>query len=304
LSIFRLQDGLGELGSVIAASRYSSVIDASDWSTNLSVFLNFAFELINPTKSNLNELPDNTDRHTVAFYFTDGDNIQYLSGGITDNLHWANKNRTLVNKAWGLNPTLADIAPIIPFYWYSTASKVNDSFVSWSAGYAYPNEMNSQQTARWAAATSTSMKAMDLSIVTYLVSNDIYSNNGYNDLLAYDNIKGAIFMPYDQWYTAENGTIHWSCAKNITNSKPVISPRQSLWKPQQSPQSIAKLLNSQSIQHNSGEAYSLIMIHMWSIDINDVIETVQLLDSKKVLLVKPDQLLQLIQNNVKPQPIC
>ena len=69
-------------------------------------------------------------------------------------------------------------------------------------------------------------------------------------------------------YSQLNGTIAWS------NGKPIIGARANLWTGFNTPAQIAELLLSLSRNVSSAEAYSVIPVEAWDMNVTAVIECV------------------------------
>lgn len=77
-----------------------------------------------------------------------------------------------------------------------------------------------------------------------------------------------------------------------------IGGRYQLWSGQfDDPQSLAAKLNAASTDITSPNGYSLVPVHVWTNTVEDVVTCQGLLNSN-VQVVKPDEFVQLIKNNV------
>ena len=90
----------------------------------------------------------------------------------------------------------------------------------------------------------------------------------------------------------ENGSVQW------VEGKPCISVRQALWQDHSTPESIAAMLNNASRDSGSVDGYSVIAVHIWSETVDSLLKVAELLQDD-VLLVKPDELVQLMTQQVE-----
>ena len=289
--------GSDEHGYVTLASQTNAMVLASDWSNNLATHIMFQPNqtIINPTKSILFPLPNNNNKHTVTLFYSDGDNICSDMNLLLDNTHFNSIDRGSVSVGWGINPTLAHVAPIGLQTYYSRSNASYDSFIGFSAGYAYGNDMSDDTLKAWATETNIAMQAADIHVMNYIA--DTFDQRTTAALHAQPAIDATFFMPYYNNYVPVypyNGTVQWS------NGKPAISMRDSLWADHSTPQSVAALVNALSTNHTTVDAYSAIVIHIWSMTMTDVKTCIELMDKNRVVVVKPDQFAQLMVNNVKP----
>lgn len=119
-------------------------------------------------------------------------------------------------------------------------------------------------------------------------------NNMLEEVTKNDNdiiVEGVFYYPYYD-YAGWKGKIEWH------NDIPVIGGRDRLWEGINDPQSLAKKLNSFSTDPTSSDSYSLIPVHVWSMDYNKVIETVSLLE-EHVEVVLPEELLKRVKQRIK-----
>ena len=280
-----------------AASSADAGVLASDWMNNLAthVSLSAPWErgLVNPTKTSPSTLPSNAGKHTAALLFTDGDNICSDMNLLLDRMHWAHPQCGTVPIGWGLNPTLALTAPIGLHSYYAQAVPENDGVVAFSAQYAFPERMTPEGRQQWAELSAQAMAAADLRVMNLIGNN--FSSTYFEPLLSQWNIDGVVFWPFYGNYvlpSPDNGSVLW------IHGKPVISSRASLWQDHSTPESIAAMLNQQARDPTATAGYSIIAVHIWSETVESLIQLAKLLDDD-VLLVKPDELIELMTQNVR-----
>ena len=93
----------------------------------------------------INDVPDAPELENkiyVAFYFSDGDNIQYNMNAMRD--YWRNNysQRGKIAVNWTISPALVDVAPGMMNYYYTSASD-SDCFVCGPSGMGYTMPINS-----------------------------------------------------------------------------------------------------------------------------------------------------------------
>ena len=107
----------------------------SDWFSNATVFgQDIPIEIKEAPVS-----PALENKIYVAFYFSDGDNIQYDMGAMRE--YWDNTSHGSVAVNWTISPALADVAPGMMNYYYENATD-NDCFVCGPSGLGYCMPIN------------------------------------------------------------------------------------------------------------------------------------------------------------------
>jgi len=284
----------GEHDYTGAMSAIGGGVLASDWLYNAATHVYFTSQfpvMKNPTKSNPKQLPDNKNKHTVAFLFSDGDNICSDMNLINDGNHFNHPRRGEQPIGWGLNPTLAWVAPAGLNAYYTRAAD-NDSFIPFSSTYAYPDYMSPEAVGQWSDISAEAMQRADMTVLNFIGNN--FSLPYYAPLLSQWSIEGAFYWPYYNNYVNDPpGEVQWY------NDKPIVATRASLWADHANSTQIAELVNQQKRDHTTTDGYSLIAVHIWSETIVDVLNAIEGLD-QDVLVVKPDALIQLMTKHVNP----
>ena len=167
-------DGSGEFELTGTASANDAGVMASDWLRNGAVHASMvrAFTDIRCPSRSTDPVAlariDNRRRHTLALLFTDGDNLQANENNLLDRTHWAHPQRGSIPIGWGLNPTLASTFPVVLTSYYDQAVPANDSFVAFSAQYAFPDAMSSEGRQRWAELSGQAMAAADMRVLNFI----------------------------------------------------------------------------------------------------------------------------------------
>ena len=87
------------------------------------------------------QMPELENKIYIAFYFSDGDNIQYDMHAMYEYWRMNTKAMGYVPVNWTISPSLADVAPGMMNYYYSTAPD-NVCFVSGPSGMGYTMPVN------------------------------------------------------------------------------------------------------------------------------------------------------------------
>jgi hypothetical protein len=285
--------GPDEHGTVQFASKYNIFVHAADWANNLSTLTNFNVPEIKQAKPAIHK-PDR-DAHTVCFLMTDGDNVQWVLSDFMTSQKWYNSpNRGKTNIGWTMSPALSELAPTALKYFYdheASSPSGRDNFVAGPSGLGYMFPDNFSELSGFASFTNSFMKKSDLRILNILGDND--ADSYLSPFLAQPNID-AIFYYFYSNYSGGAGKIKW------INNKPVIYGRFNLWENFETPSSLAAKLNIYPTKASSKNAYSLIPVHVWSMDVDDVLDCVSRFDSD-VQVVTPDEFVSLIKKNLLPR---
>lgn len=125
-----------ELMTTIAAHGLSCV--PADFFTGASIFA------VDGLDVKINEVPDMPaleNKIYIAFYFSDGDNIQYDMNALREYWDNAKSYRGRIPLNWTISPALLEVAPGMLNYYYGQASE-NDCFVCGPSGLGYTFPMN------------------------------------------------------------------------------------------------------------------------------------------------------------------
>ena len=290
--------GTSEQGLVSWASEASVMVNAADWAADLSTLSNIACpsgffpmmqQVLDPIEI------DNCDVHTVCFVMSDGDNIQWiLNSFATSTDWWASPDRGQIPITWTISPALVDLAPTILKYLYRTASNNSttgggsDYFIAAPSGtgYVYPDLY--ADISGFAQTTANYMAQSDLSILNVIAD----SNPAASDTTPFTSQSqiDAVFWYLYSNYAGLKGAISWS------QGKPIIGAREMLWDGFNTPATLAAKLNASRKSCTSVDGYSLVVVHVWDQTVDTVIQTVNLLD-ERVVVVQADQFVQSIINN-------
>lgn len=292
--------GPQEYETVEQLSQHSMMIIPSDWAPNLSTLTNIpakkdGFRQKEPVKPF--EVKPGT--HTVCFVISDGDNVQWLLGSHDNINNWNNPNRAHVNLGWTISPSLTELAPIVYDKYVDNALTTQEGrnvLIAGPSGKGYylPGRYPNADLDSASVLLNRYMKKADLRIVNIIDADD--SDNDPSSYLAQDNIDALFYYSYGANYTGRHGKIDWY------NDKPSIGGRYTLWGTLSSPASLAAQLNQASTDIYSEDGYSLISVHIWSRDVDDVLETISQL-GPNVRVVAPDEFVWLVRKNLKGLPV-
>jgi len=231
---------------------------AADWCLNLSAMEHIrAGGHLKPRERPAAAPPQEGER-VVAFVLSDGDNVQWLCGGMPlDSSFYGSKLRGTFPMTWEVSPLLGLYAPRVLQYLYNNASP-NDDFVAAGApGYSYTHLDPDRAGA--AAQTARFLKSSGMSVVSV-----INSKGGTLDetapLLNLKEADGVIYKDFAP-YNGHHGETFWR------NGKPCVSYKYLLWEGMggASPDEVAKSIAAMpaSPQKDPG-SYALVNVHAWS----------------------------------------
>lgn len=242
---------------------------AADWCVNLSAMSRLPVEI--PSITPAAPDPPEQGERIVAFVLSDGDNIQWLTGGMPLQAeYFGNPWRGTFPMNWEISPLLPDLAPRVLKYFYENATDQDGFVAAGSPGYRYIHfEPDSPERPRGtvdAEQTAPYLDASHLSIVS--VIND---NNGTLDevvpLLQLPQVDGVIYKPYSPYDGAHGETL---CATDSLNrDKFAVAYKFLLWEgtthPNNTPEAVAAAISQMPASPQWDMAsYALINAHAWS----------------------------------------
>jgi len=292
--------GAGEYNTVEQLSMHSAMIHPSDWSPNLSVLSNIPVKLPRQ-KVEPEEFRVVPNVHTVCFVISDGDNIQWMSGSLNNTNNWSNPDKARLKLGWTVSPAFAELAPALYKKYIEnalTTENARNYLVAGpsGAGYYFPGIY--PQLADQNKFMNQMMKKADLNIVNIIDKDGIHNPDEY---LKQSNVDALFYYSYGGQYTKIAGEIKWY------KDKPSIGGRFTLWGNSSDGsaatrnrvcQSLANTLNSQSTNIHSASGYSLIPVHIWTMNPSDVLNCISKLNPN-VRVVSPEEFVWLIRKNVR-----
>jgi hypothetical protein len=265
---------------------------AADYARNLSTLSSAPVPA--PRQRTRVEPLTETNVHYVAFLVTDGDNVQWNLGGFRD--YFNDPARGRFNMGWALSPSLADLAPSV-LHWYFEQASNNlgrDFFVSGPSGlgYMYPSRYPPAELDLHVQRLNQLAGYADLGLVQVLDFNAFNRLDLWGKYTAQPNLGAVIYLEYSR-YDAPGGSVLWS------NGKPVLSAHKMLWGGLSGADepSVISALNVAARDPYSAAGYSLVMVHVWSKTLSNVLTVVQGL-APQVRVVTPDSLVRLMKMNI------
>jgi len=292
--------GPSENETVNQISQRSAMIHPSDWSPNLSTLSNIPVKLprqkVQPTEYKV--VPN---VHTVCFVITDGDNIQWLSNTLNNTDNWANPDKARLNLGWTISPAFAELAPALYRKYIENALTTDGArnyLIAGPSGVGYYFPSIYPQLAAQNRYMNRMLKKADLNIVNII---DKDGNHNPDEYLKQSNVDALFYYSYGSQYKGLNGAIKWYM------DKPSIGARFALWGNSNDGsaetrnsvcQTLANQINNQSTNINSAAGYSLIPVHIWTMNPSDVLNCISKLNAN-VRVVSPDEFVWLIRKNVR-----
>eukprot|EP00164_Ancoracysta_twista_P006557 GFYU01009147.1.p1 GENE.GFYU01009147.1~~GFYU01009147.1.p1 ORF type:complete len:569 (+),score=143.92 GFYU01009147.1:59-1708(+) len=238
--------------------------------------------------------------HTVCFVFTDGDNLQYVCGGgfSNDGNRYGSANRGKSAVGWTMAPALAEVAPTVLQRVYDDATRPTESnkggdyFIAGPSGvgYVFPDNVPADTATTYASMTNDFMKKSDMRIVNLLGAGDDAPDTVVEAFAQQDGIDAVMWYGYSN-YASMKGRI-----KYASNQKPCIGARELLWDIFNHPDQLAAKINSYPKDPTKQAGYSLIPVHIWSMDLNAVLSCISMLD-KGIEVVSPQEFVSRICAN-------
>ncbi len=292
-----------EISFILDISKYGDYAVPCDWSLNHSYFGKSRIKLA----QNAKRTPVSEGKHYAAIVVSDGDNVQWLERDFaTDSLFGQRQQSGADYKMnWTFAPSLAELCPAAAKRIYS--GNKSDYFVCGVSGIGYANSMSYpwEHLEEFTRLTSEGMETCGLNVVTLLdnLGNVENCKNLQGRLHFYskrDNIYGGIWELDPDRYSSGRGRIFWC------DGKPFVSVRFTMWHESGRQgvcdkkwiEDFAARVNAVKADPSSWEGYSVINVHPWTMNMENVDYFVSLLGDH-IELVYADELIELIQRNVK-----
>lgn len=313
--------GPDEHDTVTHFSALGGGIIGSNFANDLDVFSAYDVPALQQKPAPTGQAAPTAAVHTVCLVMTDGDNVQWVLNAWANPAEYpqwyASPSRGLVDIGWTLSLSLADLAPAVMGAIYANASDGStvqrpgrDVFIGGGSGigYMYPDTENASALAGLTALTAAYMNKAGMRITNVL--GNTYSPALASAYLNNSGIDAVVWYLYDD-YSGMNGTIDWPLA-SAGIMKPVLGGRYNLWgngsqglRPDfMNVSQLATSLAALPRDPSSADGYSLIPVHVWSHDVDDLVLLQTLLQDLApgggVELVTPDVYLQRIMTNLAP----
>ncbi len=194
---------------------------ASNWCVNLSALSRLPVKVEAPMRKAAPAPLQATDR-VVAFVISDGDNVQWLTGGMALSPSWfGSPRRGEFPLTWELAPMLSELAPRVLRYFYQHAT-ARDSFIAaGNPGYRFIHFEPGEKGRIDAEQSAAPLRASGLRVVSVLNDNQggMEQCDRLLELPEVDAVLYKSFAPYNRL----RGAVRWHAGK------PVIAYRHLLW---------------------------------------------------------------------------
>jgi len=279
-----------------------------DWMVNLSVHAAFGEPMKNVNfkqKVSRAKPVKETGVHYVTFILSDADNILTEVGTnsfYSQSKFYANPHRGQFPMGWGMGTSLVELAPTGLELWYRNATP-NDAFVAFCGlGYFYPSVAPYIQT--HAKRLGEFMDRADLRtllLIDRFRPASVLTSDYYNKIkwfTALKQVRGMFYLEYDV-YSAYNGQMYWFDNKPMVTARYVFSDNEYDPSIVTTAAELASNINSLPKDPTSQNGYTFVIVHAWTKGIDDVYDTIQLLDSN-VRVVQPEDFIEQLYLNMKP----
>jgi len=264
---------------------------AADWCLNLSALETIPAKIQAPILK-----PAANEDHVryVAFVLTDGDNIQWVTGGFaTDSKWYGSPLRGKFPMTWEMSPLLAKFAPAVLEKIYSMATP-DDDFVTGVGlpGYMFPHPSPDRDLL--ARQSAPYLKESGMRTISILNQNEGIIPEVF-PWLDLPEVGAAIYKDYSP-YNRRNGELVWR------RGKPCMAYRFILWEGLTGIDDLgAKIAAMPMSPKSTSASYALINVHAWSFaSIGGPIEAVRRVIQKlspDTRVVTANQLFDLLQKN-------
>ena len=280
----------------------------SDWMLNLSVHASMGKALkdkIFTQKVARGKPAKETQVHYVTFILSDMDNILTEIG--TNSFYsnprfYRNPHRGQFPMSWGMAPSLVELSPAGLDLWYSQATP-KDVFVAYCGlGYFYPSVAPYMQT--HALRLSKFMERADLKTILLIdrLLPDAKLDNSYYEKIKWftslQRIRGFFYLEYVA-YASHQGKIFWFDGKPLVTARFDLREEQFYPAVRSTARSLADSINQLPKDPASLDGYTMVTVHAWSRNLDDIYNTIQLLDHG-VRVVDAEEFIEQLRQNVKP----
>ncbi len=290
-----------EFVSVNELSSRSFSLIPSDWARNLSTLCNIPVP-IKKQQAAVTPYKVVPNVHTVCFVLSDGDNLAWTSGSFNDVGNFSNPIRAKINMGYTITPSLVELAPTVynKYVEYAISTPTGRNvLIAGPSGSSYLYPTPHTDLANEMKKMNRYLKMADLHIVNVIDKDNAHNPDPY---LRQPNVDALFYYSYGAQYTGLKGEIKWY------KDKPSIAAREKLWgggdrlKNDAITSTLATELNKKSTDINSADGYSLVPVHVWSMNVSDVYNTITKLNPN-IRVVAPDEFVWLIRKNLKNLPL-
>ncbi len=293
--VFGFNSGaFGEVASVISLSSHNITLIPTDWVNDLSVTTGFILDKVEQVRGEYDTKVENV--HTVAFLWSDGDNLSWTLGGFQGAPWYGDPRQGQIPVNWGISAALIDLnAPTI-LYLYDKQT-ANDEFVVelGGLGYTHPSLWTPDARKLMIDDLVDGMERSDMHYVTLLDFGG-WNPEVLSDFTEREQIKGVISVGYD----CEKGGVIW------TNGKPAVGIRGNVGSSDETELFSENWFVLQNLIRESRctdptdtHAYSIYYVQAWSATMEKLQSIIGRLD-EQVEVVTVGELMERLAANCKP----
>lgn len=231
--------------------------------------------------------------HYVMIMMSDGDNLNWtVNGCITSDKYLGNEACSRYPFNWMYPPEIMNAAGFVHNYYMNHRPNSNYYIGAVSGqGYTYPSCHKDADILFSKTADSYARAGLEYCVVM----DTLNFRTGEKAVLErmtdiMPGLKGVFYMDYGNY-------AKWKGDTYLIGDVPVHSFRYRLWLPHDPVEEIAAKINASSTDPSSLDAYSSIVVHVWSYGIDDVVRFIEMLNDD-VVLVTADQYMNLLYENV------
>ncbi|MBQ8287828.1 MAG: discoidin domain-containing protein [Clostridia bacterium] len=153
------------------------------------------------------DMPELENKIYIAFYFSDGDNIQYNMNAMKE--YWDNgsRYRGQIPINWTISPALLEVAPGMMNYYYQSATE-KECFVSGPSGLGYTIPVNS-----FGANQGNNFKNDEYFSAFVQLTNRYLAATGLRAVTIWDNLSAS----QRQIYTSQGTYLYGLTVQNLVN---------------------------------------------------------------------------------------
>ncbi|MDR1417160.1 MAG: hypothetical protein LBJ57_07060 [Prevotellaceae bacterium] len=275
--IFGWEQGVSEDLFVNRASKTGHVWIPSDWTYNIPM-TSLRYKSRQASALAKVQNPKNIDysrkKNFIAFYLTDGDNIQWMMNNFVEDFY-SDGNAAQVKMGFGI--PVGNLAMVSPPFLADIIGRQQDGCTiieSLGGGYSYVDNYGidkdrAAQLESLACTVAAQMRQHRVKILG-LMAHNVQSSEAQRGFQAFaeanDQLEGIAAIQYSP-YSGGKGEIFWVKNKNGFDI-PVVTIKYSLWnhgnrnaERDGTPKFVANRLNSEAKEDVS---FSLIAVHAWS----------------------------------------
>ncbi|HEX6367579.1 MAG TPA: hypothetical protein VF006_01525 [Longimicrobium sp.] len=277
----------GEEGFISQVGQRGNYYVAADHAFNLSVFSRLPGSSL-PVPGAAPGPGPAIGGKCVAFFVSDGDNLQWLLNRGNYAGWWGSPVRGTVPLGWTMSPALYALAAPVWNYYVGSLTDQDEIICGASGiGYVYDNITHSRYFADFLAKTSSFMEAAKITMVDVFGLN-YQTNRAYLDgFTAQPAVDGVFYTSYSPWVVPPN-------PKNvISHGKPVVPNTIDL--SDNADQAVQQILSDPD-----PDSTFAVYVNAWG-NQNNPLETVQsvyqqLTGRQGISIVKPSQLLERVRS--------